>query len=217
MSENQNNPSVGCKIQRSGGVFFSIAGMFAGHGFNAYDLARTASRQGGNIVAVANRFAENAQAPFTAFVRSMKEINPTTFEGFCNNRHCMETVFVGIEDGIPKLSVRCFRVTTQGTNIKVQHADDRDCPGDCPTGATDVSLGNHNNADAVFNRTQRFWLVKGIIAGIDELIGEEIRFSPGNTALPVSILMIDADGPRRAPGHQGLCPDVNQSDGTQNQ
>jgi hypothetical protein len=139
----------------------------------------------------------------------MKEINPTAFEG-CNNRDCLEIAFVGIEDGIPKLSVRSFHVATKDSGIDVQRSDGRDCPGDCDTGAMDASLGNHNYADALFNRTQRFWLAKGIIPGIDELIGEEIKFSPWSTALPVSIVMIDAQGPRWAPGHQGLCADIDK-------
>jgi hypothetical protein len=71
-------------------------------------------------------------------------------------------------------------------------------------------LGDHDNADALLARTPHFWIAKGIIAGIYELIGEEIKANPGDVGLPISILIIDKSGPRWEPGHQGVCPDIKK-------
>jgi hypothetical protein len=208
--KDQKTAVSGCKIQQIKNVFVGVAGTFAGDtGFNAYNLARDAIMQGGNIKQIADRFEQAVHGVFKTFVEDLRRENPVYFQKYCNNKDCLQVVFIVVEDGTSKLAMRCFRVTTpSGKSVVVESADNHDCPGDCSEAAV-VLLGDHDNADALIGQTPQFWKVKGIYAGIDEAIGAEIKAHPHDVGLPISMLTIDKSGPHWQPGHQGLCPDVN--------
>jgi hypothetical protein len=207
-----NTAVAECKIQEIGANFVGAAGYFreTPRGFSAFDIARKASNQGGDLMAIADRFERAALEPFKASVQRFRQDNPALFASYCNNRDCLEVAFVGQEGGINKLSVRCFRVTTPAEQIVVEPSHRLDCPGNCQAGAAEALLGIHENADALINRTPHFWMVKGIVAGIDQLIGTEVEANPGDVGLPISILTIDGSGPHWEPGHRGVCPDAKK-------
>jgi hypothetical protein len=197
----------GCKIQQMNKVFFGAAGVLGGPGFNAYEIARKASINGADTVAIANRFESAAREPFTAFVQRFRQDNPTAFYRYCNNRDCLQVAFASFDKGIPKLAIRSFRVTTKGESTNVVPDARMNCPGDCVTGAEQVVLGVNSEATSVFDRTPHFWKLRGIVPGMDELIGTEIAAHGDAVGPPVSILILDKAGARWMPRHQGLCQD----------
>jgi len=204
-----------CKIRQMGAIFVGVSGYFGlATGFNPYDVVRKVSIEGGGLIAIADRFELVALEPFKAFVEDFRREKPALFASLCNNQDCLEVVFIGNENGIPRFSTRCFRVTTPYGHIVVEPADHYDCPGGCETGAGQALLGMHENADALLNRTPNFWgagEVKAIVAGMDELIEAEIKAKPKDVGLPISILIIDETGPHWAPGYQGVCPDIKSN------
>jgi hypothetical protein len=196
-----------CKIQQMSGVFFAAAGVFGGPGFNAYEIAKEASSKGADTVTTANRFERAARGPFTTFVRRLRRENPTAFSRYCNDRDCLQVAFAGFEKGTPKLAIRSFRVTTRGASTLVVRDARMDCPGDCVTGAEQVVLGVNGEATSVFDSTPHFWKLRGIVLGMDELIGTEILTHGDVVGPPVSVLILDKEGARWMPGHQGFCHD----------
>jgi hypothetical protein len=211
ISSGEVSPTLGCKIQQVGTFFVGAAGYFGDtRGFNAFDLARKASTEGGDLIAIADRFERVTIEPFKGLIQTFRQEHPVDFTRYCDNRDCLEVVFVGIENAVPKLYMRSFRATIRDKEIVIEPADRHDCPGDCVTGAAEALLGIHGNADALIDRTPHFWKVKGIVAGMDEVIGAEIKADPAKVALPISILTIDGSGPHWEPGHQGVCRDIKK-------
>ncbi len=207
MRADRNVSLPGCKVQQMNKVFFGAAGVLGGPGFNAYEIARKASMKGADTVAIANRFEGAARGPFTAFVQRFRRENPTAFSRYCNDRDCLQVAFASFDNGTPKLAIRSFRVATRGELTIVAPDARMDCPGDCVTGAEQVVLGVNSEATSVFDRTPHFWKLRGIVAGMDELIGTEIVAHGDAVGPPVSILILDKAGARWMPGHQGLCQD----------
>jgi hypothetical protein len=62
-------------------------------------------------------------------------------------------------------------------------------------------------ATAVFAllQTPDFWKTKGIVAGIEELIGAEIQANSDEVAPPIVILYVDANHASWMSGHRGSC------------
>ena len=199
-----------CKIKQLSGVFFTATGYYRPAPlFNPYDFAEKAARNGGGVVAIANRFERIAIQPFKASLPAFRLAYPEVFEKSCRNLDCLQVVFVSVENGVPKVAARNFLVTTPHGRILVTPDNHKDCPGDCELGdGWGGRLGMHEEADAILNRSPDFWQVRGPVRGIDELIREEIRAKPKDVALPVSILVIDKTGPHWALGYQGVCPDI---------
>lgn len=205
------NRVAGCKIQQFGTFFIGISGIATDpRGFNAYDLVRKVSVQAGSLAAIADRFSSAALEPFKVSVRKLREEHPADFAKYCNNRDCLQVAFARIEDGVPELSMRCFHVKIRAGDIVVEPADNNDCPGNCEAGWAIALCGMHDNADALLRQTPNFWEIKGVFEGANELIETEIKANSEDVGPPVSILLIDKTGPRWAPGHQGVCTDINK-------
>jgi len=200
-----------CKIGQSGGVFFASSGFYESPtGFNAYDLIRKASADGFGIASTGDRFQQIALEPFKAAVEWIRKNSPAQFEKSCNNGDCLKVVFVGIEGGVPKLSIRNFHVTTSGAHVVVEPSGHHDCPPDCTGPAEQIIIGYADNANAILKRTPFFWDMNGFIGGSDKLIRQEMKANPKDVGLPVSILFIDMSGPHWIPEHQGVCPDIKK-------
>lgn len=67
-------------------------------------------------------------------------------------------------------------------------------------------LGDNIEATKLFNETPHFWRNKGLVPGMLDLVGAEIAAHPEDVSSPISILVVDKDGPRWLPGFRGLCP-----------
>jgi hypothetical protein len=201
-------PASSCKIQRIANVFISASGAIGqASGFSAFDIAKRAASNNTELIVAANRFEVGARKPFAAYLSRLRKESPLEFMRFCNDRDCLQVVFATVENGVPKIAVRAFKVRVKGNSIIVTPDSRMDCPGNCATGFEQTVLGVNDEATSIFDRTPHFWRVKGIVPGMEELIGAEISAHGDVVGPPISILMLDKQGARFLPEHQGLCQD----------
>ncbi len=203
----QKTPLSVCKILQTKGIFVGVGGFTADtSGFNAPDLVRKAAMGGGDITAIANRFEQLTREPFKAGLQRMRLESANEFDK-CSKGECLDAAFIGIERQTPKLCIRSFHVKTRGKEIlvvpdaHVDHSEGRQ-------GFVYDILQENAEAAALLARTPHFFEERGAAPGIDELIREEIKSNPEQVGLPISIVVIDKTGPHWIPGHQGVCPDI---------
>jgi len=202
--------STGCKIEQIRGTFMSHAGIFKdpSTGWDLREDAKTSVEKGGTIREIADRFAAGTQPRLTVAVKRLKVVDPDYFRRYCEGKHDPAVVFAGLENGVPVIAARSFLIQTRDGQVVVTADPAEDCPGDCPTGMTDLPLGNHDVSDKIYAATPHFWRVNGFIPGIDKLITSEIDTNPEEVAPPISILRIDGSGAHWEEAHRGLCPEI---------
>lgn len=207
---NQTASSLGCKIRQIHKIFVGVAGAAGQAGsFDVFEVARKAATGKTDVIAIANQFEIAARKPFAAYIRRFRQENPAQFARYCDKRDCLVVAFAGIDRATPKVSVRAFFVTTRN-NVVIVRADTHsrmDCPGTCETGIEQAVFGVNSEASSLFDRTPHFWKVKGIVSGMEELVGAEISAHGDVVGPPISILMLNGQGAHFLPSHQGLCAD----------
>jgi hypothetical protein len=209
--QGSTNEMKGCKIERAGDVFFSRAGMFLDPS-TGWDLSRDARRAaapGGSLRDIADRFVSLTQRGLITTMARLKKVDPEFFGRHCEGKHDPEIVFAKIEAGVPALALRSFHIETKNGQVTVSPDPAVNCPGDCPTEYTDVTLGNHDAADKLYSATPHFWRVNGFVDGIDKLIMSESEANPMEVIPPISILRLDKTGAHWERGYQGLCPGMD--------
>jgi hypothetical protein len=200
----------GCKIERVGNAFISHAGLFRdpSTGWDLRQDVRNAVNRGGSLRSIADRFVALTQPMLTTAVARLRTVDPKYFLQYCEGKHTPEVVFAQMENDVPSLSLRSFLIETRDGKVTVSLDPAIDCPGNCPTGMTDVTLGNHDVADKIYAATPHFWRVNGFVRGIDKLIMSESDANPKEVFPPISILVLDKTGAHWERDHQGLCPDI---------
>jgi hypothetical protein len=208
---NGAQPKLGCKIAPIKAGFVAMSGIFAdSRGFNAYQVAKDAALRGGTLSEIANRFERLARPSFSRMMRGLRIEDPREFLRYCEGRQCLEAAFVGSDPAIPlSLSVRGFWAKAFGQDLDIKPAKHVDCPGDCSNETEQVFLGDHEEATRLLDQTPHFWKVKGVTLGMKELLQAEISSHPEDAAAPITILVVDEDGPRWEPGYRGLCPETD--------
>lgn len=201
---------TGCKIEQIRGMFVTHAGIFSdpSTGWDLREDSKASVEKGGTIREIADRFAARTQRALTTAVTRLKVVDPAYFRRYCEGKHSPAVLFAGLENGIPVIAAHSFFIETRKGQVVVTPDPAVDCPGDCPTGMTDLPLGNHDASDKIYAATPHFWRVNGFIPGIDKLITSEIAANPDEVGPPISILRIDKSGAHWEEGHQGLCPDI---------
>ena len=144
-------------------IFISHAGLFRDPttGWDLQQDATNAAEKGGTLDDIADRFAALTQPNLTTAVQRLRMVDPQYFLKYCEGKHTPQIAFASVENGVPTLILRSFFIETLKGRVRVSLDPAIDCPGSCPTGNTDVTLGNHAEADKVYAATPHFWKVNG--------------------------------------------------------
>lgn len=214
----QQATGTGCKVTQLGPtLFMALAGLFQDDSFSAVKLAMDARANNDSMKKIADAFAVSARAPFQAFIRRLQVQQPGYFKDHGIGANILGVAFVGIESGVPTLSVRHFgSALVRDGSIAATPPGHLDCPGDCPTGITDIVLGESEAANAILNRTPQFWRDFGIVPGLNKLINAEIDRTH-HTAVegPIALLQVGSSSATWInPGLcQGVAPNVKADAG----
>jgi hypothetical protein len=188
----------GCKIHESNHVFSAYARVIgiSGTKFDLVTIGRDEMAKKGTIRVRVNRFANVTRVQLEKEMTNFRDKNPAIFAA----QNIPETVisnavFVGFENGRPKLFLRWFVLHIVHDKI-VAEIKSRDCPGDCESGTAQVAMGFTDIIDHEIQIHPDIWEQRGFPEGIKYLIQAEAGAHPDDVGGPIAVLMIDSAGPR---------------------
>jgi len=183
-----------CKIYRSGGLYFAVAGMPADRNRNYYP-AQLASRNYKDTDSFEANIGRIERSISTAILDEMRRLRTEDPDQFMRNQDggTLEIVFARIASGVPELAGRGFKYV-DGDNPRIEISRVT-CPGDCPNGTYVVFAGHQQEmkkvTDSVFEHPE------SPIAPAEfghMAIESEINASKGEVGPPITILIVTAQG-----------------------
>jgi len=186
--------SLGCKIHEAAKVFsaFALVTGAAGTGFDLPRIAADALECKGTL----RERIQQVTVGLTVCLEALRRFEVPFFSRRANGNTVSEAVFLGFEDGEPKMLVRWFAARLENGRVHV-HRHSLDCPRDCVDGTLAVNLGYHQMQvlPGLWNRD---------VPAVAERLIERARAShPAQVAGPIAIVQIDHDGVRRL--RSGMC------------
>lgn len=184
-----------CKIHHTGGIFTAYARNIVvdGSDLDIPNIADKALHGTGTLKKRISRFDVEISDKLRVWLQKVKNKEPVFFEQHADGQSVSDVVFMGFENGQPKMFVRRFLVGVTNNRVVVEPKT-RDCPGECSKGRSTVYLGHHEIIDREVASNPRIW-DRGVSNAIEFLIQKESTGEPSEVGGPIALLQIDKSGP----------------------
>jgi hypothetical protein len=195
IGSNGQHLTTACKINRVGDTAFAIAGLNGDRYLDLVQSAKSAIAGGGSLTEIADRFQSQTISAYKQMLCRFRQLNPTAFNTFCENKRGLEIVFLGLDQGIPAVIVVSYLSRTRKKEIIIEPSR-VSCPGTCQnrTLATFISLGANSEIDRTVRDDPLFVVKHGLIEGLEMLIDSQIRATKdGTVAPPVTVFVMSRD------------------------
>lgn len=197
-----------CKIRQFGSSFCAFSGLIdvSETHFRVWDIATSAFRHGNTLLDKIDAFEALITAPLSKTLHYVREVNPADFKRSFDteDKVVLGMIFAAVEDGIPKIFVRDFQMST--TDPITFNIHKKSCPGTCPTGRH-VYFSGHKKAMMKYYDEHPEIQRSGLDVTIDTLIGVAITNCGDAVGLPIDILRITTDGAKWIQ-HKTECPEI---------
>lgn len=208
-----------CKIVQAGDVFFASAG-FAGVGparrpgsiypeFNLKKIIIKGLASKGTINAKLDNLEKTLVMELSGIAGKAKKDSPAFFVEKFARRPLFTLIIAGLEDGIPVLMVRTFRLKSLAEGAMSFDVERFSCPGDCRSPSIAIFAGE---TGAIRQYLSEKADVSSAFCPIDlvrNLVGLEISNAPSAVGPPVDILRLTGSGPEWIQ-KKAICPDIER-------
>jgi hypothetical protein len=188
---NKNKIVNVCKIRQFGGSFCAFSGLseVPETHFRVWDITKNAFRHGNTLLDKINAFETLITTPLSKALHYVRQVNPTDFKRSFDtaDKVVLQMIFATVEDGIPKIFVRDFQIST--TDPITFNIHKKSCPGTCPTGRSVYFLGQKEAMMKYYDEHSEI-LRSGLDVAIDILIRVAITNSGDEVGLPIDILRV---------------------------
>jgi hypothetical protein len=186
------NPQL--KIHHTRDVVFAHAGIFKdAHG--KYDVVATASaaiQEGSDLEDIARRFITSIEPQLLAVLPEIRAQNPSYFRE--KLKRPLEMLFASARGGKPRMIAAYFEVLDPSAADLGLRATLLRCPGDCPSGITEMALGEHDAADQYLDSHPEILRTRGPIVAVQKAIAAQASATPDFVSLPATVFTIDILG-----------------------
>jgi hypothetical protein len=184
----------GCKIHNSYEIVTAYARntQIEGTSFNIPDFAEKALGGSGTLKQRIAAFDVRVAEGLADALQQLKAADPVFFKERAEGRSVSDVVFLGFEDGQPKMFLRWFMVSVKNDRVAIETRA-KDCPGNCTTGTAVDRLGHHETIDRELEANPTIWN-RGFAEAIEYLIRRESEGEPAEVGGPIAILEIDQTG-----------------------
>jgi len=207
---NKNKIINVCKIRQFGGSFCAFSGLgdVPETHFKVWNITTNAFRCGNTLLEKINAFETLITAPLSEGLHYVREVNPAHFKRSFDtaDKVVLEMIFATVEDGIPKIFLRSFQMSSADPITFNIHK--KSCPGTCPTGRSVYFLGQKEAMMKYYDEHPEIQKARLDVA-IDTLIRVAINNSGDEVGLPIDILRITVDGATWVQ-HKKECPEVQK-------
>jgi len=184
-----------CKIYQFGNIFYATSGSLLSNpmtGFIGDKVIAKAFQKDKDIADNVDRFGNELQDPLKEAIENVKIEYPDYFEQNIFNHEPVQLLIAGIENGVPILMTRGFKVASSlGEPVRIeinkQGCKEPTCQQDHPFY---IALGKHDALDRYVDNNPNIWSPGITDDAVRRLVEVEIADKPEDVGPPVDILFV---------------------------